>query len=97
MTQEVFFNKLWIYVFDVIYTIKKGIFVFWPIKKEAFSINLTVCFGPLGADCIVGILSISWILRQTRSIHQVEKIAVVGAEIQNRFRGRSRKSLKYYI
>ena len=45
-------------------------------------VNVTVSRGILGTLKVICIFSESGILCQTRSIHQIEKIAVVGTKIQ---------------
>ena len=47
-------------------------------------VNVTVSGGILGTLKVICIFSESWILCQTRSIHQIEKITVVGTKIQQR-------------
>ena len=46
------------------------------------SIDVAICIGVLRADLVTSLLQISWIRRQSGSVHQVKEVAVVSTEVQ---------------
>ena len=45
-------------------------------------VNITISRRVLSANFVTGLLLVSSILSQSRSVHKIEQVAVVGAEVQ---------------
>ena len=53
------------------------------LKFPFYLINITIRRRPLNADIVVRVLGERGILSESGAVHEVEEIAVVGAEVQH--------------
>ena len=53
------------------------------LKFPFYLINITIGSRPLNADIVVRVLGERGILSESGAVHEVEEIAVVGAEVQH--------------
>ena len=64
------------------------------ISYKYILINITISCRPLGAFTVAGVLGEGWVVDQAGPVHQVEEVAVVGAEVQQGQSFRLRVSLQ---